>query len=75
METAVRSAAEADWQSEIKPMLVKLRLSRLEDRWAIVVRLCQLNIAPGELCRCINMLCHKYGTRGNALDFRPFFSQ
>ena len=73
---AVRCAAGADWQSEIKPLLVKLRLSHIEDRWALqlalVVRRCHLNIAPGELCKRINRVCHNYGTRGNALDFRPF---
>ena len=72
---AVRCAAGADWQSEIKPLLVKLRLSHLEDNWALqlaLVRRCHLNIAPGELCKSINRVCHNYGTRGNALDFLPF---
>ena len=73
---AVRCAAGADRQSEIKPLLVKLRLSHLEDHWALqlalVVRHCHLNIAPGELFKRINRVCHNHSTRGNALDFRPF---
>ena len=73
---AVCCAAGADWQSEIKPLLVKLRLSHLEDRWALQLALVvfhyRLHIAPSELCKRINRVCHNYGTRGNALDFRPF---
>ena len=73
---AVRCAAGADWQSEIKPLLVKLRLSHIEDHWALqlalVVRHCHLKIAAGELCNRINRVCHHYATRGNCLDFRPF---
>ena len=52
--------------------LVTLKIVGRFNLHLLFVSRCHPNIAPGKLCKPINRVCHNYGTRGNALDFRPF---
>ena len=73
---AIRCTAGATWQCEVGLLLVELRLSNIEHRWALqlalMVQKCHLGTAPQDICKKLNRTNYSHETRGNQSSFTPF---
>ena len=76
---AVRCAAGLQFCDSIAGAVLSLRLTPLEQRWALqfslTVRQCYKKIAPAELSNKLSRPSHAYGTRGRDTGLQPLLAK